>query len=33
VVLIWSRARLALASSRLQAVEEVAAARGIGAVS
>jgi heme exporter protein C len=33
VVLIWSRARLALATSRLQAVEEIAAARGIGAAS
>jgi heme exporter protein C len=33
VVLIWSRARLALASSRLEALEEVAAARGLGAVS
>ncbi len=33
VVLIWSRARLALTSNRLQALEEVAAARGIGASS
>jgi hypothetical protein len=33
VILIWSRARLALASSRLIAIEEVAAARGIGALS
>jgi heme exporter protein C len=33
VVFVWSRARLALASSRLQAIEEVAAARGMGAVS
>lgn len=33
IVFVWSRARLALASSRLQAVEEVALARGIGAAS
>jgi heme exporter protein C len=32
-VLLWSRARLALALSRLSAVEEIAAARGIGASS
>jgi len=32
-VLLWSRARLASAVGRLQAVEEVAAARGIGAAS
>ena len=32
-VFVWSRARLALASSRLQAIEEVAMARGIGAAS
>ena len=32
-VFVWGRARLALVSSRLQAIEEVAAARGIGAVS
>jgi heme exporter protein C len=32
-VLLWSRARLALALSRLAAVEEIAAARGIGATS
>ncbi|HEX6765575.1 MAG TPA: cytochrome c biogenesis protein CcsA [Polyangiaceae bacterium] len=33
VVLLWSRARLALALGRMQVVEEVAAARGIGAAS
>jgi len=32
-VLIWSRARLALALGRLATVEEIAAARGIGAAS
>jgi hypothetical protein len=32
-VLLWSRARLALATSRLQALEEIAVARGIGASS
>jgi len=32
-VLLWSRARLALALSRLFAIEEIAAARGIGAAS
>ena len=32
-VLLWSRARLALATSRLQSIEEIAAARGIGAAS
>ena len=32
-VLLWSRARLALATSRLQALEEIAVARGIGATS
>ena len=32
-VFVWSRARLALASNRLRVVEEIAAARGIGAVS
>jgi heme exporter protein C len=32
-VLLWSRARLALALSRLATIEEVAAARGVGAVS
>jgi len=32
-VLIWTRARLALAVNRLSAVEEVAAARGMGAAS
>jgi heme exporter protein C len=30
VLLVWSRARLALASSRLQALEERALASGIG---
>lgn len=32
-LLLWSRARLALATSRLHAIEEIAAARGIGAAS
>jgi hypothetical protein len=33
IVLLWSRARLALALSRLATVEELAAARGIGVAS
>jgi len=32
-ILLWSRARLALATARLHAIEEVAAARGLGAAS